>query len=77
MGHALALGVWAFCLMNLVYPYPGAWATIASWMLGLLLVAHVAETLLVWKRLRQSPEPFWPNLLKSFVFGYFHIRLYM
>jgi uncharacterized protein YhhL (DUF1145 family) len=72
MGHALALGVWAFCLMNLVYPYPGAWATIASWMLGLLLVAHVAETLLVWKRLRQSPEPFWPNLLKSFVFGYFH-----
>ncbi|MBJ6373129.1 DUF1145 domain-containing protein [Sedimentitalea arenosa] len=77
MGHALALCLWAFGLLNLLYAYPGIWATIASWLLGGLVAAHAAETAFVWRKLRQSPEPFWPNLLKSFVFGYFHVRHYL
>ncbi len=77
MGHGFALALWAFGLGNLVLSYPGTVGTVAAWVLGLLIVAHVAETLFVLKRIRQSQEPFWPNLFKSLVFGYFHIRRYL
>lgn len=77
MGHFLALALWAFGLGNLVLGYPAILGTIAAWVLGILIVAHIAETLLVLSRIRQSTEPFWLNLLKSLVFGYFHIRRYL
>jgi uncharacterized protein YhhL (DUF1145 family) len=50
---------------------------VAVWALGLLVVAHMAETLYVLNRIRRSAEPFWTNVAKSFVFGYFHIRRYL
>ena len=77
MGHFLALALWAFGLGDLVFGYPGILGTVAAWVLGILIVAHIAETLFVLRRIRRSTEPFWPNLLKSFVFGYFHIRRYL
>lgn len=77
LGHVLALAVWAFGLGNLVFGYPGVWGALAVWVLGLLVIVHLAETLLVLNRIRQSHEPFWPNIVKSFFFGYFHIRRYL
>ncbi|OSP53588.1 DUF1145 domain-containing protein [Pseudoruegeria sp. SK021] len=77
MGHILALALWAFGLGNLVAGYPGIFGTLAAWALGLLIAAHIAETLFVLKRIRQSSEPFWPNVFKSLVFGYFHIRRFL
>lgn len=77
MGHSLALAVWIFGLGNLFIVYPGACEMFASWVLAILIVVHTAETLFVLNRVRQSPEPVCLNVLKSFVFGYFHIRRYL
>lgn len=69
---AFVLATWAFVLANLVIGYPGVWGTIATWGLVVLVVSHLAETALVFKKIKSSSEPFWPNLVASLIFGHAH-----
>lgn len=71
------LALWAFGIGGLLVGYPGIVGTVALWVLGLLIVSHIVETLFVWRRMRQAPEPFLPNLVKSFIFGHLHNKRYM
>lgn len=75
--YILVLAVWCFGLGNLFVGYVGIWGTIASWVLGLLIVSHVAETLFVLNRIKQSPEPLWRNVIKSLVFGHAFNRRFL
>jgi hypothetical protein len=46
---------------------------LAAWALGVLILENIGETLFVTKRARESREPFWHNVAKSFMFIYFEI----
>lgn len=47
-------------------------ATIIGWIFVVLLVAHVAELLLVFKLLRSAEGSFLNHVIQTLVFGYIH-----
>ncbi|MFC7049865.1 DUF1145 domain-containing protein [Emcibacter nanhaiensis] len=71
VGQILCIAIWATAIYNLLLPFPGIWYTIALYFLIIMVVIHLAEWLVLRRRLDQLGCQGGGTFLKVFIFGFF------
>ena len=71
--HIASAIFWTVWVVNFVVPFPWGLEPIVRIIGGIILIVHVIEIIVFWKRIDATGAPV-PNALRILLFGIFHAR---
>ena len=71
--HVASIVFWIVWILSLFFPRFGFASLFINALGGLILLVHVAEIFIFWKRIDGTDEPV-PNAVRVLLFGIFHAR---